>query len=133
MIEDIKIDILTHAYPLVSQIITENNVRLYSVTDIAAMKLNAIVGNGSRVKDFIDIAWISTILPLSEMLNAYEKKYNTSYYPALKSLLYFDDIDFSEPIQMTKGKFIWKNIVKQLEMMCKQPHQTFSMSKYLKF
>jgi len=124
-IEGIKIDFLTHSYPLISPIITGKSIRLYSVKDIAAMKLNAIVGNGTRVKDFIDIAWISTVMPLSEMLDAYETKYQSSYIPALKGLLYFDDIDFNEPVQMTVGKYQWKTIGKRLEMMSKYPERVF--------
>ena len=125
-IENIKIDILTHSYPLVEPILTENNIRMYSIKDISAMKLNAIVSNGTRVKDFIDVAWISTIISLSEMLNAYETKYQSNYIPALKSLLYFDDIDFNEPVQMTNGKLKWKQISKRLEMMSKYPKRVFS-------
>ena len=125
-INGIKIDVLTHSYPLVEPVLTENNVRMYSIKDISAMKLNAIVGNGTRVKDFIDIAWISTVMPLSDMLNAYETKYQSNYIPALKSLLYFDDIDFNEPIQMTDGKFQWKAISKRLEMMSKEPKRVFT-------
>ena len=123
---DIKIDFITHAYELVEPVIFENNVRLHTVKDIAAMKLNAIVCNGTRIKDFIDIAWISTIIPLSEMLKSFEIKYQTNIFPALKSLLYFEDINFREPIQMTEGKFSWKVIKKRLEMMSKYPERTFS-------
>ena len=125
-IDGIKTDFLTHAYPLVAPIVTENNVRLYAMKDIAAMKLNAIIHNGTRVKDFVDIAWLSSVMPLSEMLDAYETKYRSNYFTALKSLLYFDDIDFKEPIQMTDGKFQWKVIGKRLEMMSKYPKRVFS-------
>ena len=125
-IEGIKIDFLTHAYPFVAPIVTEENVRLYSMSDIAAMKLNAIINNGTRVKDFVDIAWLSSVMPLSEMLDAFVAKYQSNYVIALKSLLYFDDIDFNEPVQMADGKFQWKEISKRLEMMCKEPKQTFS-------
>jgi hypothetical protein len=124
-IDGIKVDFLTHAYPLVEPIVAEDAVRLYAVKDIAAMKLNAIVGNGTRVKDFVDIAWLSSVMPLSEMLEAYGVKYQSSYFPALKGLLYFDDIDFNEPIQMVDGKFQWKVISKRLEMISKHPDRIF--------
>ena len=124
-IRDVKIDLITHAYRLVAQIVTENNIRMYSVKDIAAMKLNAIVHNGTRVKDFIDVAWLSTMLSLSEMLEAYEIKYQSSYFPALKGLLYFNDIDFNEPIQMINGQFQWEIIKKRLEMMSDDPKCVF--------
>ena len=48
-----------------------------SPVDIAAMKLNAIAGNGTRIKDFIDLAYLSTLLSLGEMLEAYEHKYKS--------------------------------------------------------
>jgi len=31
-------------------------IRFASLEDIAAMKLNAVIGNGTRLKDFVDIA-----------------------------------------------------------------------------
>ena len=127
-IEGIKIDFLTHAYPFVDSIVTDDNVRLYSLNDIAAMKLNAIIHNGTRVKDFIDIAWLSSVIPLSKMLDSYETKYRSNYFIALKSLLYFDDIDINEPIQMMVGKFQWKEISKRLEKMSKYPKQTFPIT-----
>jgi len=68
----------------------------------------------------------TALASLSEMLNAYETKYQSNYIPALKSLLYFDDIDFNEPVQMTNGKFKWKQISKRLEMMSKYPKRVFS-------
>ncbi len=125
-ISGIKIDFLTRAYPLVEPIVVENAVRLYAVNDIAAMKLNAIVGNGTRAKDFVDIAWLSSVMSFSGMLEAYSFKYQSGYFPALKGLLYFDDIDFNEPIQMVNGKFQWKIISKRLEQMSKQPERVFS-------
>ena len=127
-IKEIKIDFLTHTYPFVAPVVTDDNVRLYSVNDIAAMKLNAITHNGTRVKYFIDIAYLSSVISLSEMLDSYETKYSSNYFTALKSLLYFDDIDFNEPIQMTVGKFQWKAISKRLEMMSKHPKQIFPIT-----
>jgi len=46
-----------------------------SLSDIAAMKLNAISGSGSRIKDFIDIAGLSRVLTLSDMIDSYQNKY----------------------------------------------------------
>ncbi len=33
---------------------------MLSIRDIAAVKLSAIAGNGTRLKDFIDVAFLST-------------------------------------------------------------------------
>ncbi len=56
-IEDIKVDFVVYQYPFISPPINKDNLKLVSIKDIAAMKLAAITGRGSR-KDFIDIYFI---------------------------------------------------------------------------
>ena len=58
-IEGVKIDCITHGYGLLEKPCLEEGIRLYSMKDIIAMKLSAIADNGSRLKDFIDIASLS--------------------------------------------------------------------------
>ena len=65
-----QVDLITHAYPLVNNIVVMDNIRFASLEDIAAMKLNAIVGNCTRLKDFVDIAFLSSHLSLLEMIAA---------------------------------------------------------------
>ncbi|WP_204985864.1 nucleotidyl transferase AbiEii/AbiGii toxin family protein [Mucilaginibacter psychrotolerans] len=57
VIRGVKVDFITHAYPLVLPLIVDEDVRMAGPEDIAAMKLNAIASNGTRLKDFIDIAF----------------------------------------------------------------------------
>jgi hypothetical protein len=84
-----------------------------SLEDIAAMKLNAIAGNGTRVKDFVDIAYLSEVLSLNQMLEAYSKKYSTrNPFIPLKALSYFNDINYDEPVHLTTGKLQWSVIEK---------------------
>ncbi len=125
-IKGIKIDLITHSYPLVKSLLLFEGIRLCSLEDIAAMKLNAICGNGTRLKDFTDIAYLSSYLTLAQMLEAYGEKYTTRN-PAIviKSLGYHLDIDFNEPIEMAHGKFQWKIIEKRLLQMVKSPGITF--------
>lgn len=47
----------------------QEGIRMASLTDIAAMKLNAITGSGTRLKDFAGIAYLSGYMPLAEMLD----------------------------------------------------------------
>ena len=64
--------------------------------DISAMKLNAVAGYGKRIKDFIDIAYLSSFLTAAQIKEAYSEKYaSTNPVMALKSLDYHDDIDFT--------------------------------------
>lgn len=76
-IDGIKVDLITHSYPLVKPLLYFDGVRMASPDDIAAMKLNAISVNGTRLKDFIDIAYLSSSLTLSQMVDAYEEKYSS--------------------------------------------------------
>ncbi len=110
VINDIKVDLIAHKYPYVKSVVTTENIRLLSLYDIAAMKLNAIVGNGSRLKDFVDIANLFHHITLQQMLDAFHKKYNTNQIMVCKALVYFDDINFQEPIILLDQKFDWKKI-----------------------
>jgi hypothetical protein len=87
------------------------NIRMASLEDIAAMKLNAIIGNGTRLKDFVDVAFLSSEFSLREMINTYEKKYTArNSVITLKALSYHADINFNEPIHFVKGKYNWELI-----------------------
>ena len=76
-IAGVQIDLITHNYPLIKPLIELEGVRMAAPEDIAAMKLNAISGTGTRLKDFIDIAYLSSTMPLSNMMDAYEAKYQS--------------------------------------------------------
>lgn len=125
-ISNTKVDFITHNYPLISPLNLVENTRLANLEDIAAMKLNAIAGNGTRVKDFIDIAYLSPFLTLDQMLEAYSEKYkNRNPVMVLKSLDYHDDINFDEPIEMVKASYSWKKIKQRLSEMIINPHKLF--------
>ena len=111
-IKGIKVDLITHSYPLVKPLIKMESVCMAAPKDIAAMKLNAITGDGTRVKDFIDIAYLSSSLTLSQMIAAYEEKYATRN-PAMviKALDYYNDINFNEPVEMLEGKYKWESLL----------------------
>ncbi len=55
--------------------------------DIVAMKLSAIADNGSRLKDFIDIAFLSTRFPFNLMLRLYERNFPDQISLDLSKLL----------------------------------------------
>ncbi len=113
-IQNVKIDFISHQYPLVNSIVEIENVRLYSVRDIAAMKLNAIAGNGTRCKDFIDIYFILKQFSLNDILNAYKIKYNSrNLLHIVKSLNYFDDINTQDFPEMVLEKKLNINHVKK--------------------
>jgi hypothetical protein len=125
-IEGVQIDCIAHQYPWINTFSLEENIRLASLDDIAAMKLNAIAGNGTRIKDFIDIAYLSSKISLKKMLEAYELKYNANPIIPIKALDYFDDLNFNEPIKMAHdSKFNWMRIEKRLKIMQDYPDKIY--------
>ncbi len=129
-INGVKVDLVSHRYPLVKPLLEIENVRMATLEDIAAMKLNAISVNGSRLKDFIDVAYLSSNLNLSQMVDAYEEKYNTRNPTMIvKALDYHKDINFNEPIEMVGGQYLWVEIEHRLRQMTLNPTKTFQEMK----
>lgn len=125
-IDGVQLDCIAHQYPRINSLKIEENIRLSSLEDIAAMKLNAITGDGTRLKDFIDIAFLSCKIPFNKMLNGYKVKYNANPVIPIKALSYFDDINFNEPIKMVlNSKFNWGKIEKRLKNMQEYPNRIF--------
>ena len=121
-IAGIKIDCITYPYEYLKPPCMIENIRLYSLEDITAMKLAAIAHNGSRLKDFIDISCLSRHFSFSAMLEYYEKKFpESNIIRPLKALTYFEDIDFEENIVMLTGEYRWDKIKERLiEMVTRQ-------------
>ena len=90
----IKVDVIDYSqYPWIDAAIVEDGITLASPRDIAAMKINAIEGRGTR-KDFVDIYFLLQNYTLSELLDFYAQKYpNHSFFRALLSLNYFEDAE----------------------------------------
>jgi len=92
-IKGVFIDLLRHDYPFVVSTKELEGIKMLSQEDITAMKVNAISGNGTRVKDFIDIYFLLKTFSFGDILGFYKKKYgNRNEFHALKSLSYFNDI-----------------------------------------
>jgi len=125
-INGVQLDCIAHQYPWINPFNFEENIRMAGFEDIAAMKLNAIAGNGTRLKDFIDIAFLSSIISFGQMLKSYATKYNSNPIIPVKAITYFEDINFNEPINMTGGSgFNWEKIAKRLKDMQNYPEKVF--------
>jgi len=93
MLNGVKIDFVNFTYPWMQDAVIESGVRLAGIEDIAAMKVTAAIGRGTK-KDFIDIANLLKIYTMPQILTFYESKYpNASQFMAIKSLLYFEDAE----------------------------------------
>lgn len=92
-INTIKVDFVNYKYKLLDKSLEIDQIRMLSDKDIAAMKLNAIAGRGSK-KDFIDLFFLLKKYSLKEMISFYNQKYTDgSEFMVQKSLTYFDDAD----------------------------------------
>jgi hypothetical protein len=93
IIRGVFVDLLRHNYQLIDKPLTVENITMASIKDIAAMKLNAVAGNGTRVKDFIDIYFLLKKHSFSELIDFYCTKYESrNDFHIIKSLTYFNDI-----------------------------------------
>lgn len=112
-VDGIKVDFVNYKYPLLETPLSIQNIRLVSQKDIAAMKLNAISGRGSK-KDFIDLFFLLQNFTLEEMIGFYRQKYKDgSEFLVLKSLNYFDDADTEDtPIMIIKSP--WEEIKQKI-------------------
>ena len=125
-INGIQVDCIAHSYPWIRPFVEEEGIRLASIEDICAMELNAIAGNGTRIKDFVDVAYLSSMFSLRQMLSFYEEKYHANPLMPLKGIVFFDDINKAAPVKMTDGKPLdWKKIEKRLLAMEKSPNKVF--------
>ena len=109
----IKVDFVNCKYPWLDDAVVEDGITLASIRDIAAMKISAIIGRGTK-KDFIDIAFLLQKFSLKEILDFYSMKYNDgSVFTALKSLTYFDDAEDDIMPDMLIRKS-WKQVKKEI-------------------
>lgn len=97
-IDGVKVDFVDYSrYPWIDEVVIEENIRLASPKDIAAMKINAVEGRGTK-KDFIDVYALLRHYSLNELLEFYSQKYpEHSTFRALMSLSYFEDADEQIP------------------------------------
>lgn len=93
LIDGIKVDFVNYPYPWIDEPVLEDPIVLASPQDIAAMKINAIEGRGTK-KDFIDIYFLLQHYSMQDILGFYAKKYpEYSIFRALMSMTYFEDAE----------------------------------------
>jgi predicted nucleotidyltransferase component of viral defense system len=121
-INDIKVDFVNYKYPLLKEIRTENSLRLFSLEDIAAMKIAAVTGRG-RKRDFTDLFFILKYFTLTEILSFYNEKYpDGNELMAARSLTYFSDADEDEDMSLFK-KAPWNVVKKSLEKAVRETYK----------
>lgn len=115
----IKVELISHQYPLLREIEVKDEIRLASLNDLAAFKLNAISGRGNR-KDFWDLEALLKHFSLAQMIDFFKEKYAANdIWHLIRSLSYFQDADGEQiEIMDLQGKSwtsIKNNILKALQ------------------
>lgn len=104
VVNQVKVDFVDYSrYPWIDEPILGDGFVLASEKDIAAMKINAIMGRGTR-KDFIDLYMLLQHYSLTQIMDFYRQKYpEFSEYRALLSMTYFDDAEMQDmPLMFIK-------------------------------
>lgn len=73
-LDNIKVDIYNWALPFIEPPVVSDGLRLASVNDIAAFKLDAVTTRKTK-KDFYDIHFLLKKMSFEEMISVYQKKY----------------------------------------------------------
>ena len=109
LVDGVKVDIVNYKYPWIDNCITEDGFSLAGIKDIAAMKITAIIGRGTK-KDFIDVYFLLKQFTLQVILELYLNKYpDGSLFMAMKSLSFYDDAE-SDPMPVMYDDVSWDDI-----------------------
>lgn len=119
-INHIKCDFVQEPAKLLNPFIDYDGVKYFSVEDIAAIKMHTICGRGKK-KDFFDIYALIETFGWKQMLEWFEKKYDSSQlYFLWRSINYFEnaeeDADIAGFPPFTKS---WKEIKEFITEKCK--------------
>lgn len=116
-LNNIKVDFVNYSYPWLDDPLKQETLILAKPRDIAAMKISAITGRGSK-KDFVDLYFLLQMYSLTDIFALYRKKYQDgSEYLALKSLSFFDDAEEdADPVMLTDVSWdsIKERIIKEV-------------------
>lgn len=109
-IEKIKVDIVYFPHLPIAEFVTEDKIRMYSSADIAAMKIQAILGRAQK-KDFWDLYELLQHYPLHQLIDWHKQKYPSQMLAISipNAITYFVEADESEIPESFKGQ-TWEKV-----------------------
>ncbi|MGV8090639.1 MAG: nucleotidyl transferase AbiEii/AbiGii toxin family protein [Mangrovibacterium sp.] len=114
-IHKIKVDIVYFPHIPIASIETTDNIRIYSSADIAAMKIQAILGRGKK-KDFWDLYELLQHYSLQQLIDWHKQKYPSQMLAISipNAITYFVDAEESEtPVSFKKQT--WEGVKKGIQ------------------
>jgi len=115
-VNDIKVDFVKHyQFSLIDKPFVEDGIRLFSISDLMAMKIAAILKRGVK-KDFWDIAELLQHYSIEDFINFYNQKYpNQQLLISIpQALIYFADAEEGPDPVSLKGQ-TWKKVKKEIQ------------------
>jgi predicted nucleotidyltransferase component of viral defense system len=113
-IKNIKVDFIRFNYHFIRPIKKEAGIRFLDIEDIAAMKLDAITGRGSK-KDFYDLYFLLQNYNLEALLGFYKEKYpQQTTFHVVRSISYFNDAETQPDPVIFDEKISWLKIKKSI-------------------
>jgi len=109
-IRDVKVDIVHYKHPLIGKIQDVGGIRMLSMEDLIAMKINAILGRGVK-KDFWDIYELLHHYSIDQFIDFHSRKFPTHQLMITipQALVYFHDAEESEEPISLKGQ-TWEKV-----------------------
>ncbi len=114
-IDQVKVDLVRHPHPLIRPEKNKEGIRMFSVEDIIAMKVQAILGRAKK-KDFWDVAELLNHYSVPDFIEFHKQKYATQnlIITVPQAITYFSDADESEdPISLKKQT--WKSVQESIK------------------
>lgn len=111
-IDNIKVDIIHHPHQQIKPVINMDGIRMFSVEDIIAMKIQAVLGRGKK-KDFWDIAELLQHFTVADFIKYHTEKYSTQnlLITVPQAITYFSDAEESEaPVSLKQQN--WESVQK---------------------
>ena len=128
-VEGVKIDVIYHPFPWLEPAIEEEGIRIATFTDIAAMKMHAIINSGKRPKDFVDVAFLSMRYSYNQIKQLLLRRY-PAYDPIMadKAIIYFGDIDemLIPEIRMIGYAFDFPAVERRIIKMTDYPDKVYT-------
>jgi predicted nucleotidyltransferase component of viral defense system len=113
-VDKVKVDIVRHPHPLIRPELIMEGIRMFSIEDIIAMKVQAILGRGKK-KDFYDIAELLNHYSVADFEKFHKEKYSTQnlLISVPQAMIYYSDADDSEDPVSLKNQ-TWDKVKKSI-------------------
>lgn len=124
-IDAVKVGLVSPGYPLIKPPVTIEEIRMASLEDIGAGKLNAIAVEATRFADLADIYKLLEHLSLEELMDAYEEKYpKVNRLKMYKSLQTPGEIE-AVAIGLTGPEITMSDLAYRFRKAVKEPKRIF--------